>query len=233
MTQAGNFVREDVLSSFIRLVAHTPELQAYTVAKLYQALRDDVSQESLTLAAVWMIGEYGDILLTTAPVSVPVDDGAVAELAEINGTSAPAQTQQPGEVVDLLEQVLTSPYANSIIRQYVIVAATKFSARLDEVMPGQPALTQQLERLVKQFSSSIELEIQQRAVEFDVILSTFDKTMAMGVMERMPPPEVRATVMGTGARSLNIELRCIKLIPGRSIGASCCRQHSCRQRLAA
>jgi AP-1 complex subunit gamma-1 len=50
------------LSAFIRLVAHTPELQAYTASKLYTALQDDISQESLTLAALWVIGEYGDIL---------------------------------------------------------------------------------------------------------------------------------------------------------------------------
>jgi AP-1 complex subunit gamma-1 len=61
--QAGNFVREEILSAFIRLVAHTPELQAYTASKLYNALRSDVSQESLTLAATWVIGEYSEILL--------------------------------------------------------------------------------------------------------------------------------------------------------------------------
>lgn len=61
--QAGNFVREEILSAFIRLVAHTPELQAYTASKLYVALRSDISQESLTLAATWVIGEYSDVLL--------------------------------------------------------------------------------------------------------------------------------------------------------------------------
>ncbi|KAJ8461972.1 hypothetical protein ONZ51_g11202 [Trametes cubensis] len=60
---AGNFVREEILSAFIRLVAHTPELQAYTASKLYTALRSDISQESLTLAATWVIGEYSEILL--------------------------------------------------------------------------------------------------------------------------------------------------------------------------
>ena len=61
--QAGNFVREEILSAFIRLVAYTPELQAYTASKLYTALRSDISQESLTLAATWVIGEYCDVLL--------------------------------------------------------------------------------------------------------------------------------------------------------------------------
>ena len=61
--QAGNFVREEILSAFIRLVAHTPELQGYTASKLYSSLRSDISQESLTLAATWVIGEYSEILL--------------------------------------------------------------------------------------------------------------------------------------------------------------------------
>ena len=56
-------MREEILSAFIRLVAHTPELQAYTASKLYTALRLDISQESLTLAALWVIGEYSEILL--------------------------------------------------------------------------------------------------------------------------------------------------------------------------
>jgi AP-1 complex subunit gamma-1 len=66
--QAGNFVREEILSAFIRLVAHTPELQAYTSSKLYTALQDDISQESLTLAALWIIGEYGDVLFDSGVV---------------------------------------------------------------------------------------------------------------------------------------------------------------------
>jgi AP-1 complex subunit gamma-1 len=63
LIQAGNFVREEILSAFIRLVAHTTELQAYTASKLYTAFRSDISQESLTLAALWVIGAYSEILL--------------------------------------------------------------------------------------------------------------------------------------------------------------------------
>lgn len=72
-------MREEILSAFIRLVAHTPELQAYTTSKLYTALQSDISQESLTLAATWVIGEYSEIVLesgfvdqdTPKPVSAP------------------------------------------------------------------------------------------------------------------------------------------------------------------
>jgi AP-1 complex subunit gamma-1 len=44
-------------------VAHTPELQAYTASKLYNALHDDISQEALTLSATWILGEYSEILV--------------------------------------------------------------------------------------------------------------------------------------------------------------------------
>jgi AP-1 complex subunit gamma-1 len=71
--QAGNFVRDEVMSSFIRLVCHTSELQPYTARRLYNALKADVSQESMTLVAVWILGEFGDTILG-APQSVAEDD---------------------------------------------------------------------------------------------------------------------------------------------------------------
>lgn len=60
---AGGYVREEILSSFIRLVGLTPELQMYTTQKLYASLKEDITQEGLTVAGVWCIGEYGDQLL--------------------------------------------------------------------------------------------------------------------------------------------------------------------------
>lgn len=44
-------------------MAHTPELQAYTASRLYNALREDISQEALTLSATWILGEYSEILI--------------------------------------------------------------------------------------------------------------------------------------------------------------------------
>lgn len=101
------------------------------------------------------------------------------------------------DIVDLFELVLNSPYANNLIRQFVLVAASKLSARLAE-SPNAGTSTQQdrIAVILASFSSSLELEIQQRAVEFG---SLFDRNdIKAGVLERMPPPEIRATIMGTG-----------------------------------
>lgn len=177
-------------------MAHTPELQAYTVHKLYASLRADLSQESLTLAAVWMMGEYGDILLGPPPAGM-VDEASAGE----DGAQPTAMTQvQATDVLDLFDKVASSPYSSTTIRQYIIVAATKFSTRLDEassvVDPG--SLRQRILRMVEKYQTSVELELQQRSVELGVLLSSFDPTMQHGVLERMPPPELKASVMGTG-----------------------------------
>ncbi|KAL5492269.1 APL4 [Sanghuangporus weigelae] len=170
---AGNYVREEILSSFIRLVAHTPELQAYTASKLYTAVQADISQESLTLAAVWVIGEYSEILI----------EGGIAD------------EEQPRlvtdvEVVDLLVSVLDSPYANYLIRQFVLTAMIKMCGRPTTT----PTQQQRIAQLLDSYATSPELEIQQRAVEFENLLTLGE--IKFGVLERMPPPEIKATVMG-------------------------------------
>lgn len=169
------------MASFIRLVSHTPELQFYTAHRLYSSLSQDLSQETLTLAAVWILGEFADVLLQGGKF----DDGEEAK--QITDS----------DLVDLLEMVLNSPYANTLVRQFVLTSISKLSARMSELStPGVGVQQDRIAVILAGFSGNLELEIQQRAVEFG---SLFTKNeIKAGVMERMPPPEIRATMMGTG-----------------------------------
>ncbi|KIP10058.1 hypothetical protein PHLGIDRAFT_125886 [Phlebiopsis gigantea 11061_1 CR5-6] len=170
---AGNFVREEILSAFIRLVAHTPELQAYTTSKLYTSLRADISQESLTLAATWVIGEYSDVLLEGGLV----DEDQPKPISDV-------------EVVDLFVSTLESPYANYLTRQFVLTALTKVAARSTTSVAQQ----ERIQTLLANYTTSPELEIQQRAVEFANLYNLGD--IRSGVLERMPAPELKQTVIG-------------------------------------
>ncbi|KAF8638955.1 hypothetical protein AX16_010429 [Volvariella volvacea WC 439] len=170
---AGNFVREEILSAFIRLVAHTPELQPYTASKLYVALKADISQESLTLAASWVLGEYSELVL----------EGGLVDEEEPKPIT-------DKEIIDLLVSILDSPYANYLTRQFVLAAITKISSRPTTSSPEQDRIAEVLAK----YTSSPELELQQRAVEFASLFALGD--LREGVLERMPPPEIKATVMG-------------------------------------
>ncbi|KAI0276997.1 Adaptor protein complex AP-1 gamma subunit [Russula aff. rugulosa BPL654] len=170
---AGNYVREEILSAFIRLMVHTPELQAYTASKLYNALRADISQEALTLSATWILGEYSEIL---------IEGGLVDEEQTIPVTDV--------EIIDLILSILDSPYANHLGRQFVFASITKISSRPTTSNNQQ----ERIAAVLAGYTSNPELELQQRAVEFASLFSLGE--LRVGVLERMPPPELKATVTG-------------------------------------
>ncbi|PGH17759.1 hypothetical protein AJ79_00900 [Helicocarpus griseus UAMH5409] len=165
---AGNYVKEQILSSFVRLIATTPELQTYSVQKLYASLKEDISQEALTLAASWVIGEYGDALLRGGQYE---EEELVKEVKE-------------SDLVDLFTNILNSTYATQVVTEYIITSAMKLSTRMTE-----PAQIERIRRLLSSRSADLSVEIQQRAVEYTNLFG-YDQ-IRRGVLEKMPAPEIR------------------------------------------
>lgn len=165
---AGNYVKEPILASFVRLIATTPDLQTYCAQKLYAALRDDVSQEGLNLAGAWVIGEYGDALLR----------GGSYEEEELT------KEVRENEIVDLFTTILNSSYSGQIVTQYIITAAIKLTTRLQD-----HAQVERLRRLLLNRQADLDVEVQQRAVEYGNLFG-YDE-VRRGVLERMPAPEIR------------------------------------------
>lgn len=96
------------------------------------------------------------------------------------------------EIVELLISVLDSPYANYLTRQFVLTALTKVSSR----PTTSPAQQERIQTLLMTYTTSPELELQQRAVEFASLFNLGE--IRSGVLERMPAPELKATVLGVG-----------------------------------
>lgn len=160
LTTAGGDVRDETVPNLIQLITTATELHCYTVHKLYRALVADISQQSLVQVACWCIGEYGDLLLTgeceeTEPVQVTEDD-----------------------VLDALETVLQSHMSSPATRGFALTATMKLSTRI----------TQNVDRIrsvVSIYGSCIDLELQQRAVEYNALFKKYDH-MRAAVLERMP-----------------------------------------------
>lgn len=85
-------------------------------------------------------------------------------------------------------------------------------------MSGRPttssAQRSRIDSLLETYTTSLELEIQQRAVEFESLLHLGE--IRVGVLERMPPPELKATVMGIG-KLCNIPKKVMSLIKGNCV----------------
>lgn len=168
LTLAGNYVKEPILSSFIRLIATTPELQTYAVQKLYTNLKKDVTQESLTQAGAWCIGEYGEALLR----------GGQMEDEE------PVQPVREHEIIDLFSTVLNSNYATQVSTEYIVTALVKLTTRLSDA-----AQIERVRRLLQAHQTSLDVEVQQRAVEYINLLGY--EQIRNGVLEKMPPPQIK------------------------------------------
>uniref|UniRef100_A0A8C6LBM1 AP-1 complex subunit gamma n=1 Tax=Nothobranchius furzeri TaxID=105023 RepID=A0A8C6LBM1_NOTFU len=160
LTTAGGDVRDETVPNLIQLITNTSELHCYTVHKLYRALLEDISQQSLVQVACWCIGEYGDLLLRgecqeTEPVQVTEDD-----------------------VLDALETVLQSHMSSPATRGFALTATMKLSTRISDNVD-------RIRSIVSIYGSCIDLELQQRAVEYNALFKKYDH-MRAAVLERMP-----------------------------------------------
>uniref|UniRef100_A0A669BZP5 Adaptor related protein complex 1 subunit gamma 2 n=1 Tax=Oreochromis niloticus TaxID=8128 RepID=A0A669BZP5_ORENI len=160
LTTAGGDVRDETVPNLIQLITNTSELHCYTVHKLYRALLSDISQQPLVQVACWCIGEYGDLLLRgecqeTEPVQVTEDD-----------------------VLDVLETVLQSHMSFPSTRGFALTATMKLSTRITENVD-------RIRSIVSIYGSCIDVELQQRAVEYNALFKKYDH-MRAAVLERMP-----------------------------------------------
>uniref|UniRef100_A0A8C6Y1D7 AP-1 complex subunit gamma n=1 Tax=Naja naja TaxID=35670 RepID=A0A8C6Y1D7_NAJNA len=149
LTTAGSYVRDDAVPNLIQLITNSMEMHAYTVQKLYKAILGDYSQQPLVQVASWCIGEYGDLLVS----------GQCEEEEPIQVTE--------DEVLDVLESILVSNLTASVTRGYALTAIMKLSTRFT-------CTVNRIKKVVSIYGSSIDVELQQRAVEYNALFKKYD-----------------------------------------------------------
>ncbi|XP_017326855.1 AP-1 complex subunit gamma-like 2 [Ictalurus punctatus] len=169
---AGSDVRDETVPNLVQLIATATKLHCYTVHKLYRALISDISQQSLVQVACWCIGEYGDLLLK-------------GECEDIE----PMQVTED-DVLDALETVLQSHMSASATRGFALTAIMKLSTRIT-------ANVDRIRSIVSIYCSCIDLELQQRAVEYNALFKKYDHIRA-AVLERMPAVEKNSPISTSG-----------------------------------
>ncbi|MEQ2227678.1 AP-1 complex subunit gamma-1 [Ilyodon furcidens] len=149
LTTAGGDVRDETVPNLIQLITNTSELHCYTVHKLYRALLTDISQQPLVQVACWCIGEYGDLLLK----------------GECQETEAVQVTED--DVLDALEIVLQSHMSTPTTRGFALTATMKLSTRITDNVD-------RIRSIVSIYGSCIDVELQQRAVEYNALFKKYD-----------------------------------------------------------
>uniref|UniRef100_A0A803SL54 Clathrin/coatomer adaptor adaptin-like N-terminal domain-containing protein n=1 Tax=Anolis carolinensis TaxID=28377 RepID=A0A803SL54_ANOCA len=162
LRDAGWYVRDDCVPNLICLIGGAKELHSYAVQQLYGALVQDISQQPLVQVATWCIGEYGNLLL----------DGSCEEVE-------PKQVH-PEEILSLLERVLQSHLSLPATRAYALTALMKLGTHL------QDSDVNRIRSLVSIYCSCHDIELQQRAVEYNALFRKYDHLRYSSVLEKMP-----------------------------------------------
>ncbi|QSL65400.1 hypothetical protein MERGE_002710 [Pneumocystis wakefieldiae] len=160
---AGNYIKEHVFSKFIQLIITTPELQSYTIRKLFFSLQKDITQEALTLAGIWMIGEYGELLLQPY-------QSLEEELNDVIKES---------DIIELLKNIIDSTHCSKTIMEYLMTSLIKLSVRIKE-----QSQIEKIRSLLSKYSTNTDVEVQQRSMEYERLFQ-FDQIE--GILEKMPP----------------------------------------------
>ncbi|KAL3036831.1 hypothetical protein AAZX31_01G031000 [Glycine max] len=177
LSQAGNFVKDEVWYALIVVITNASELHGYTVRALYRAFQMSAEQETLVRVTVWCIGEYGDMLVNNVGMLDIEDPITVTEF----------------DAVDVVEIAIKRHASDLTTKSMALVALLKLSSRF-------PSCSERIKEIIVQFKGSFVLELQQRAIEFNSIIAKHQNIRST-LVERMPVLD-EATSIGRRAGSL-------------------------------
>ncbi|KAG8198259.1 hypothetical protein JTE90_021516 [Oedothorax gibbosus] len=168
LTLAGNYVIDDVVGNLIQLISESSSLHTYTAQQLYKQLTGDLAtKQPLLQVASWSIGEFGDLLNSS--------EGPDASPANVG----------PDEILDLFEKITLNTHITLTTKEYTITALMKLSVRFPDFAP-------RIKRFLDIFGTNVNIELQQRSIEFSSLFRKFDH-LRPSLLERMPPMESKSS----------------------------------------
>ncbi|KAJ3682194.1 hypothetical protein LUZ60_014767 [Juncus effusus] len=134
--KAGDFVSDDIWYRVVQFVTNNDDLQPYAAAKAREYLDKPALHETMVKVSAYLIGEYGHLL-----------------------AHRPGCT--PKELFLLLNDKLPTVSTNTIA-----ILLSSYAKILMHTQPPDPELQDQIWIIFRKYESYIDVEIQQRAVEY-------------------------------------------------------------------
>ncbi|KAM7252282.1 hypothetical protein ACFE04_024165 [Oxalis oulophora] len=177
LSEAGNYVKDEVWHALIVVISNASDLHGYTVRGLYRAFQTSADQETLIRVAIWSIGEYGELLVNNVGMLNIEDPVTVTE----------------SDAVDVVETAIKRHSSDVTTKAMALISLLKLSSRF-------PSCSQRIKDIIVQNKGSLVLELQQRSIEFNSIVEKH-KNIRSQLVERMPVLD-EATFSGRRTGSL-------------------------------
>lgn len=134
--KAGDFVSDDIWFRVVQFVTNNEDLQPYAAAKAREYLDKPAIHETMVKVSAYLLGEFGHLLGRRPGCS-------------------------PKEIFSIIHEKLPTVSIPTIS-----ILLSTYAKILMHCQPPDPELQNQIWAIFKKYESSIEVEIQQRAVEY-------------------------------------------------------------------
>ncbi|KAL1323532.1 hypothetical protein HN51_033839 [Arachis hypogaea] len=134
--KAGEFVSDDIWFRVIQFVTNNDDLQPYAAAKAREYLDKPAIHETMVKVSAYILGEFGHLLVRQPGFS-------------------------PREIFNIIHEKLPTVSTSTIP-----ILLSTYAKILMHTQPPDPDLQNQIWAIFKKYESCIEVEIQQRAVEY-------------------------------------------------------------------
>ncbi|XP_078160868.1 AP-2 complex subunit alpha-1-like [Carex rostrata] len=134
--KAGDFVSDDIWYRVVQFVTNNEDLQSYAASKAREYMDKPAPHETMVKISAYLLGEYGHLL------------------AHRPGCS-------PKELFLLLNDKIPTVSTNTIA-----ILLSSYAKILMHTQPPDPELQEQILIIFRKYESYIDVEIQQRAVEY-------------------------------------------------------------------
>lgn len=161
----GNCISESVSDHFIQLIQNHPDFYSYIVHKLYRSITGLHVHSSHIQIALWTIGEYGHLLFK--------DCDSCDNFKAID----------ENDILLLIETISREKESDIDIISVLLNTLIKLSTRTS------PSALAHIKTFINLYTSSPDIEIQQRACEYECILN-LDENIRQSVLSLLPIPKM-------------------------------------------
>jgi AP-1 complex subunit gamma-1 len=207
---AGAAVDESVPRLAIVFIAQSEGLQGYIAHRLFKSIQEDTSSPGLLIVALWCIGEYGNQLTRPYSSTDPSDPSSYSAIPE-------------SEIVALLDKCSRLHNSDAAIKAVILNSLMKLSTRLS------PSSRSNILDIIKPYHQSMFLELQQRSIEYSMLLSPRWDNLRGELLGSMPILDEAAMQkrkggyeegkgIGSGQSTINTSLPIPAAIPSASSG---------------
>lgn len=173
LSVSGADLDETVSRTAVLFIAQAEGYQGYAAHRLYQHLLESTAHIGVMQTGLWCIGEYGELLTQQCPSYT----GDAAFGGAVGGYPGVFES----DILKMIDRCMRVHNADANIKALGLNALVKLSARFQS---SESQAT--IQRILKVYSASMNLELQQRSVEYSALLSGSYNGIRGSLMGKMP-----------------------------------------------